>query len=169
VRRAAELGATVLTPAFDMAEYGRMAVLRDPTGAVFSAWQAKSHIGVSVHGEPGSLCWVELNTGDTAAATSFYSALFGWTEEERADLGGYSIISNGDVGIGGMSALREGCGPHWMTYLCVADCAGTTARARELGARIESGPTPIENVGTITVLADPQGAVVALIEPRPAA
>jgi len=34
--RAAELGGTVLAPPFDVFDAGRMAVVQDPTGAVFS-------------------------------------------------------------------------------------------------------------------------------------
>jgi predicted enzyme related to lactoylglutathione lyase len=28
---------------------------------------------------PGSFCWAELATGDTAAAKQFYAEMFGWT------------------------------------------------------------------------------------------
>ena len=38
-KRAAELGGTVLKGAFDVLDAGRMAVLQDPTGAVFCVWQ----------------------------------------------------------------------------------------------------------------------------------
>jgi predicted enzyme related to lactoylglutathione lyase len=40
VRRAEALGATVLAPPFDVMDVGRMAILRDPTGAVFLVWVA---------------------------------------------------------------------------------------------------------------------------------
>jgi hypothetical protein len=45
------LGGTTLAGAMDVAEHGRMAVLRDPTGAVVSVWQAKQHQGVGLWGE----------------------------------------------------------------------------------------------------------------------
>jgi predicted enzyme related to lactoylglutathione lyase len=37
--KAAAAGGTVLKPAFDVFDLGRMAVIRDPTGAVFHVWQ----------------------------------------------------------------------------------------------------------------------------------
>src|SRR6516165_8951477 len=51
--RAAELGATVLAPAFDVFDVGRMAVLQDPTGATFSVWQPKQHTGIGIAGVDG--------------------------------------------------------------------------------------------------------------------
>src|SRR5262249_15187281 len=42
VNRAKELGANVMAGPFDVMEFGRMAVIQDPTGAIFSVWQAKS-------------------------------------------------------------------------------------------------------------------------------
>ena len=62
---------------FDVMDYGRMAVLLDPTGATLSVWQAKTHPGILVHNQPGAFCWGQLNTSDTAMAESFYTALFG--------------------------------------------------------------------------------------------
>src|SRR5438445_8768938 len=71
VKRAQELGATVLAAPFDVSDSGRMAVLQDPVGATFSVWQPKRHIGVGILGEPGALCWTELITRDTSAAEKF--------------------------------------------------------------------------------------------------
>src|ERR1700679_515233 len=42
-KRAAELGGKVLAPPFDVNTYGRMDVIQDPQGAVFSIWQNKEH------------------------------------------------------------------------------------------------------------------------------
>ena len=43
--KAKELGATLLAGPFDVMTFGRMAVIQDPTGAVFSLWQAQGHSG----------------------------------------------------------------------------------------------------------------------------
>ncbi len=43
VKKAKDLGATVRMEPFDVFDYGRMAVLVDPTGATFSLWQSKSN------------------------------------------------------------------------------------------------------------------------------
>ena len=41
--KATAAGGNILGGPFDVGEFGRMAVLQDPTGAVFCVWQAKSH------------------------------------------------------------------------------------------------------------------------------
>lgn len=40
-RKARELGATVLQDVMQIADYGRLSVIRDPTGAVIAMWQPK--------------------------------------------------------------------------------------------------------------------------------
>src|SRR5450432_3025212 len=76
--RATELGGTLLAGPFDVAEHGRMAVVHDPTGAIFCMWQPKNHPGYTIINEPGAVCWNELSTRDTNAASAFYSGLFGY-------------------------------------------------------------------------------------------
>ena len=162
--KAAELGGTVIAPAFDVMNYGRMAVIQDPTGAVFCIWQPNTHIGVSVRDEPGSLCWADLITGDAAKASAFYGGLFGWTTEPGAN--GYTHIKSGDQHIGGMGPLPgPDVPPNWLAYFQVADCDASTAKAKELGATALMEPFTLENIGRIGVIADPQGSVFSLFQP----
>jgi len=73
---AKQLGGSVLAPAFDVMEAGRMAVLQDPTGATFCVWQAGKNTGIGIAGMEGTLCWGDLSTSDVKRASDFYSALF---------------------------------------------------------------------------------------------
>jgi len=50
---AASLGGTVVTEPFDVGTNGRMAVVKDPKGAVLCLWEAKEHPGIGVDGEIG--------------------------------------------------------------------------------------------------------------------
>ncbi|APS00625.1 VOC family protein [Pajaroellobacter abortibovis] len=43
VERVMPYGGKVRKGPFDVMEFGRMAVIEDPTGAVLSLWQAKQH------------------------------------------------------------------------------------------------------------------------------
>src|SRR6202022_4695047 len=164
-RRAAELGGSVLAQPFDVHDAGRMSVVRDPTGAVFSVWEAKKHRGIGITGVDGTLCWADLSTPDSQRASSFYSDLFGWKiVEDRDDPtpSGYLHIVNGEEFIGGIppAAQRDrNVPPHWLLYFAVSDCDALTAKAQQLGANIHFGPMTIENVGRMAFLADPQGAV----------
>lgn len=72
-RVAAESGGTVLAGPLDVGENGRLAVVQDPTGAIFALWEAKSHSGIEKAYEPGSLGWSELVTKNVNTAGAFYT------------------------------------------------------------------------------------------------
>jgi uncharacterized protein len=170
VQAALDAGGRAIAGPFDVADYGRMAVLQDPTGAMVSVWEPRSHAGFGIAGEPGTLCWADLSTPDPDAASAFYNAAFGWSFDLGQDGSGYLHIKNGDTFIGGIppAAMRSpGAPPHWMIYMLVADCDQSAAQAKELGARLYLEPMSIENVGRMAVVADPQGAVFALFQPEP--
>src|SRR5579859_8193407 len=100
--KAGQLGGKVLAPPFDVFDVGRMAVVQDPTGAIFCVWQAKSHSGIGISGD-GTLCWADLSTPDPQQAGKFYSSLFGWqiiTDDH--DPSGYLHIKNRENFIGGI-------------------------------------------------------------------
>lgn len=165
VARAVELGGTVTAGAFDVMDYGRMAVLKDPGGAVYSLWQPKTHTGLEVHNQPGAFCWGQLNTHDTAQAEAFYTALFGWGAKTGSGGGmTYTEWALGGAPIGGMMAMPPGAGapPHWLAYFAVADCKESFEKAVALGAKAWVPPTDLPGTGTFAVLADPQGATFAL-------
>ncbi|HXI23333.1 MAG TPA: VOC family protein [Pyrinomonadaceae bacterium] len=165
--KAKALGGNVIQEPFDVMDVGRMAVVSDPTGAVFSIWQPKLHKGVGVKGEIGSLCWDELLTNDTEKAKDFYTKLFDWTAKTDSGEMPYTEWINGEDHIGGMMQIQPFMGPippNWGIYIAVADCDGTVEKATSLGARTYVPPTDIPNVGRFAVLADPQGAVFNVIK-----
>jgi predicted enzyme related to lactoylglutathione lyase len=171
VAKAKTLGATVLAGPFDVAEHGRMAVLRDPTGATINSWQAKQHPGVGVWGELGAFCWSELMTRDTAAAAKFYTALFGWKTKVTEGAGfPYTHLQNEGADIGGMLAIQEQWGPMppcWVNYVQVQNCDDTAAKTTTLGGKVCVPPTDIPNTGRFAMLQDPQGAMFSVIALAP--
>ena len=62
--------------------------------------------------------------------------------------------------------LERGVPPHWLSYVTVADIVTTAARVRELGGTVVSGPFEVMDGGGMAVILDPQGAMLALWEPR---
>jgi uncharacterized protein len=76
--RVTKAGGTTLAESFDVLEAGRMAVFADPSGAVFSVWQAKEHKGAQLVNEPGSWNFSDLNTRDVERTLAFYGDVFGW-------------------------------------------------------------------------------------------
>jgi hypothetical protein len=161
-----QLGGTVVCPAFDVADYGRMAVLHDPTGAHFCVWQAKKNTGIGIAHVAGTLCWADLSTPDAKRASDFYSGLFGWQiMPGENDKSGYLHIKNAEHFIGGIppAAHRQpGVPPHWLAYFWVDDVDKSAAKAKQMGANLCLAPMSIENVGRMAVIADPQGAVFAI-------
>jgi predicted enzyme related to lactoylglutathione lyase len=162
--RAAQLGATVHAPAFDVMEAGRMGVVQDPQGAYFLAWEPKQHIGASLVNAPGALSWNELASPDLDASAAFYSELFGWTTEAMPDSPmPYLIIKNSEGHTnGGMRQMMEGEPPYWLVYLGIEDADAGLAKAGELGATTLAEPMDIGPGGRIAIAQDPQGAVFAL-------
>jgi predicted enzyme related to lactoylglutathione lyase len=171
--KAKELGGTVLREPMDVMDAGRMAVLADPTGAVFCLWQPQAHIGAQLVNEPYSLTWNELITPDLEAAKKFYADLFDWNGtpfEMGSDAPPYTVWMLDDNGIGGaMPPPMEGMPPCWVVYFAVADCDDTVAKAKELGASVLVEPLDIPEVGRMAALVDPQGAAFSVIKnARPA-
>lgn len=170
-RRAKSLGGTVMMEPFDvMGTMGRMAVLRDPTGAVLSAWQAKDHPGVGILDENGALCWTELMTGDPARAATFYKSLIGWSSEEmQVDGRSYTLFKRSDganaAGMMKMPDDMKGVPPHWLIYFQVGDIQGTVDKAAKSSAKVLVPPTPIPGIGRFAVVADGQGAAFGLLQP----
>jgi predicted enzyme related to lactoylglutathione lyase len=168
-KRASKAGGKVVAPAFDVWDYGRMAVLQDPTGAHFSVWQPKTNTGIGIAGVDGTLCWADLSTPDPVRAKQFYSDVFGWTiVPGENDPSGYLHIKNGEQFIGGIppAAYRDPNSPaHWLAYFLVSNCDASTAKAKQLGAKAYVEPMTMEGVGRWSVLADPQGAVFSAFQP----
>ena len=166
--KAKAAGATLLKDPFDVFTVGRMAVVKDPTGAVFALWQAGTHKGAGIYNVPNSFCWNELGTTDTQKAGEFYSNLFGWTRKVQ-NFGPmeYTIFNNGDRGAGGMYKITPEMGnipPHWLTYFAVDDCDAKVKKATELGASVMKPAADIPGVGRFAILQDPQAAVFAIIK-----
>ncbi len=165
--KAKATGATLLKEPFDVMTEGRMAVVQDPTGAVFALWQAQNHPGSAVRMVSGSVCWNELATHDTQKAGEFYSNVLGWSREAFPGPIEYTIFKNGEEGIGGMYKITPEMGsvpPHWLVYFAVDDCDAKAAEATELGATVMMPPDNIPGVGRFAILNDPQGAVFAIIK-----
>ncbi|HEV7590075.1 MAG TPA: VOC family protein [Longimicrobium sp.] len=170
--RAKELGASLLAEPFDVMQVGRMALVQDPTGALFALWQAGTHQGVGVRGEPGSLGWNELATNDAARAREFYTALFGW----RADVmnvGMEYTLFNGDTGpLAGAYALTpemEGMPVCWLPYFAVEDPDAMAVKATSLGATVMKEPADIPGIGRFAMIRDPQGAMLYIMRFDPPA
>jgi predicted enzyme related to lactoylglutathione lyase len=120
----------------------------------------------------GRFVWYDLMTTDPAAAQAFYTKVIGWgtmpyegpmpytlwTHEPGAPLGGVMALAD--------EAKAAGAPPHWLGYVSTPRCAVTAEQAAKLGGRILVEPQEIPGQGTFAVLADPQGAVIAIYQSK---
>src|ERR1017187_3008689 len=166
--KAPQLGGKVIVAPFDVMDAGRMAVVQDPSGAYFCLGQPNRSTGIAIAGVHGTLCWADLSTPDPKRASDFYSGLFGWQIfADPKDKSGYLHIKNGEHFIGGVppAAHRQpGVPAHWMAYFQVDDVDATANKAKENGAKLHLPPMSMEGVGRMSVIADPQGAVVSIFK-----
>ena len=167
-------GGTVITAPVDVADRGRLAVVADPQGALFSLVQTNSRDPLDRNSiDSGGFLWNELWTTDVASAAGFYSDILGYTPEDdpalqelAATSGDYRILQSQDhprVGI--MKMPLEGLEPLWVSYLRVDSAASLDAiasRVEELGGRILVAPRNRDIGGRVALITGPSGAGIAL-------
>ena len=166
--KAKSLGGKILNGPFDVMEYGRMAVLEDPTGAVVCLWHTDKNSETPEKTQPGNYGWIELLTTDTQKAETFYKTLFDWTAE-TAQFGDHDYTSfsiNGEP-IAGMMKIKSEWGhvpPNWNVYFTVNNLDESLEIAKKNGAELCCDVMEIPEVGRFTTLKDPQGVYVSMIQ-----
>ncbi|MEU7552265.1 VOC family protein [Streptomyces sp. NPDC044571] len=166
-------GGTVAVGPLDAGSAGRVAICSDPLGAIFGLWQAGDHIRTQLSGVPGTPVWNELVTQDTSTVGKFYEHVFGH-EARSHDAAGADfdyltlVLDDRPVaavhGVG--RSLPHDRGPHWMTYFEVADADAAAVQVQLLGGRIVQPPREALT-GRLVTVADPEGAVLTLLQSRP--
>ncbi len=114
---------------------------------------------------PNPFVHVELNTTDLDKAKNFYGKLFDWKLEDvpMGDMGTYTTIGvGGGTGGGMMKHPMPGQPSFWLSYVDVADIKAATAKAKSLGANIIRDVTPVAEMGWLSIIMDPTGAVLGL-------
>jgi len=123
--------------------------------------------------KPGTFCWVELGTSDSAAAKKFYTELFGWGFNDHDAGPGmvYTMLTLDGKEVGALYQMPPdmasmGIPPNWLSYAAVASADESAAKAKELGATLMKEPFDVMDVGRMAAVQDPTGAVFALWEGR---
>jgi len=113
----------------------------------------------------GSFFWYELMTPDIEASKAFYSAVVGWTPRAFEGSEDYTVLMQGDQGVGGIMAAPQGVPPHWIGYIHVADVDAAGASAERAGGKLRKPVWDVPGVGRMAALTDPQGAGFMLMTP----
>jgi predicted enzyme related to lactoylglutathione lyase len=117
----------------------------------------------------GKFVWFEYVSTDAQKAKGFFGELFGWTTQEvpMGELGAYTMIASGDRTIGGYLPTPEGAPKqaHWLTHLQVASAKDGAAQVAKLGGKILKEPIKVGEFGSMAIVSDPHGGVLALWQP----
>ena len=123
--------------------------------------------------QPGRFIWHDLAAADTAAATDFYRAVFGWTAiTEFANGGRFIRLQSDGHDVGSMYALsrrerEHGVPSHWTPYVCVESIEAAARRVEEARGAILVRPFEVEGVARIALAADSVGTIMGLWESLP--
>ncbi len=122
--------------------------------------------------QQGTPSWLDLLTSDMSAAERFYGQLFGW-EYKREPVGEDQFYSmqylKGKTVAGIMEQNKrqaeQGMPVGWYTYITVDDVQAVTGKVAELGGRVIAEPFDVFDNGRMSMIQDPEGAVVNLWQP----
>jgi predicted enzyme related to lactoylglutathione lyase len=113
---------------------------------------------------PNPFVHLELNSTDVDKSKAFYGKLFEWTLEDMriGDLD-YTMIEVGKgTGGGMMKQLIPGASSAWLPYVDVQDIKASTKKAQSLGAKVMKDVSEVANMGWLSIIVDPTGAMLGL-------
>jgi len=115
----------------------------------------------------GKFVWRDLITHDVPAARRFYGDLFGWTFDGAEGQASYTVIKHQGRPIGGIAYSNRNVDgrrvTQWVGMLSVDDVDRSVAVLRQAGGSVYFGPSTVPDRGRLAVVADPQGALLALV------
>jgi len=161
-----ESGGRILTAPTDLKTRGMLAVVEDPTGAVFALIQTKG--GDPDDHEPAhnDFFWDELWTDDVEGSSSFYHHVMGYEREDRpigdTDRSYHLLKKDNKLRAGILANPFDGEPPVWVNYIRVKDPAAITARVEDLGGQILVEAQQRDIGGMVAFIAGPSGAGIAL-------
>lgn len=110
----------------------------------------------------GTFCWEPLNSTDPAKAAAFWAAVVRWTSGVFAP--GIPTFDAASGPVADVSETREGAPSHWLGHVAVADLDAAMERVTRAEGTLLSPAIPVPGVGRMTVIRDPQGAVLSLFQ-----
>ena len=162
VSRIEEKGGSVLMPAHDIPDVGRIAMMKDPQGLPFYIMRGASD-EVSDAFAPdkvGHCAWNELITSDLQAAKSFYTDVFGWTLGDvmpMGPMGDYQFLEHGGRMIGAMMQSQEEGKRGWGFAFHCADIDRAATQIPELGGTVCEGPMEVPGDQRVIMAKDVEG------------
>ena len=117
----------------------------------------------------GKFVWADLLTDEVAVTKNFYGELFGWRFQSGTGVdSSYTTILHDDRPIGGIVYVenlkkKNVDFSQWMSYLSVRDADAAVKYFKRMGGKVLRKPFDLHGRGRVAVVADPQGALLALV------
>ena len=107
----------------------------------------------------------EISAKDGKAIQSFYSKLFDWKIDANNPMNYGMVSPEGQGGIGGGIFQAQDGMPAYVTfYVHVDELQPYLDKAEKLGGKTIMPPTPIPDVGSVALFADPEGHCIGLFK-----
>jgi len=166
-------GGTVFSPATDLGDRGKIAIVADPQGALLGFLQTKQ-------GDPedgkvivdGDFLWNELWTDNVDKATEFYQRIAEYDVDDRniksantSDKNYRLLKTKNKPRVGVLTNPVENLTPIWVSYLRIKDAKSLDAlvdKVEGLSGEILLAPQDRAIGGRVAFIAGPSGAGIAL-------
>ncbi len=121
----------------------------------------------------GTFSWADLASTDAPVSKKFYTELMGWAVRDipMGDDQFYTMFEHDGETVCAMSQMQpdmqsQGMPSYWTSYITVDDVDAMIPKIKDLGGEVIVEPMDIFEEGRMLILADPEGAVVALWQPK---
>ncbi|MGZ4796914.1 MAG: VOC family protein [Acidimicrobiia bacterium] len=112
---------------------------------------------------PGTPSWVDIGVPDIAAASAFYSGLFGWdTQDMGEEAGHYTMCLLRGKAVAAIGPAMNPGPPAWMTYFTVANVDESAKAITEAGGTVVAPPMDVMEAGRMAVASDPTGGFFSI-------
>ena len=168
--RTKELDGQVIQDPFDIPNVGRMAVVQDPAGAVFSPFKDKDPNWKPPTPRAGTFAWHEMMSTDIEKAKPFYTDIIGWElgSMDMGEAGTYWLFRKNGQDVAGGMQMPPDSPPHsnWLPYVGVTDIPGTVETCKKLGGAVIVPPQKVDDPVNVhfAILASPDGASFGILE-----
>ena len=153
-------GGALLEPAQDMGP-GRMALVAEPTGAVFALWrEAQPDEAQDAAPGLGSVQWTECFSSDVDRSLAFFQQSFGLGNDTMPmpSGGAYNMLKSGEKRVGGaVQDPHEGNDSHWLNWVSVQDVDATAAAIEQHGGSLVAPAWDQPGMGRMAIARDPAG------------
>ena len=165
VARVEAQGGKINAPPTSVGSRGRIAVIEDPTGALFAMIEASGGDPDDSDPVANGWLWDELWTEDVDTATTFYQAVVGfeYTDHDIDQNEDYRVLTIDNTPRAGVLQMPfDDVRPVWVNYVRVEDPAAVTARVAGLGGEVLVESQQRRIGGTVALIAGPSGAGLAI-------